>query len=348
MNEKQEELGKLYTLRAGLSVISQNCDAYDAKKAICVNKQLNLDYNYKYKNADSVESKYRQDMFEIESEIINAENELQKAENKIVYTKNNYEKTKRKRNVFLGFIVFFSITIVGVILICEYFISNIGLNAKKAKYAYIEAQEKYETCLKNLEEINETRESKKKLVEQEKAKNYNELYKYNRDEEKFNEFKKDTLNQLESIYNECKLIELTLVSEYRGFLDIRDWGNLDLIIYYYETMRADGLKEALQLLDCERRNNELINSIQRASNEICNTIRSSINIIGDVLFAGFNSLSAQLEAQRVQKMIDLQQINQNISEILNEQTLNNALLAKANISSRQMVEQMKTLNNKLK
>ncbi|MDE7349077.1 MAG: hypothetical protein K2N53_05385, partial [Clostridia bacterium] len=131
-------------------------------------------------------------------------------------------------------------------------------------------------------------------------------------------------------------------------LDIRDWENLDLVIYYYETRRADSIKEALHLVDVERRNNDLINSIQCASNEICRTIRSSVQALGEVLVAGFNSLSAQLEAQRVQTMGALQQINQGISGVLTQQTLNNALLAKANVSSKQMVEQMKTLNNKIK
>ena len=32
-----------------------------------------------------------------------------------------------------------------------------------------------------------------------------------------------------------------------------DWSNLDLIIYYLETNRADTIKEALQLLDEEIR-----------------------------------------------------------------------------------------------
>lgn len=144
-------------------------------------------------------------------------------------------------------------------------------------------------------------------------------------------------NVKKEIGREVEIIDHTLVSTFGTILDKRDWENLDLIIYYYETGRADSVKEALQLVDKEKRNDALIEAIGIATNEICRSIHS----LGKVMIQGFASLSAQLEAQRAQ-------IAGAMSDILTQQTLNNALLAKANVSSKQMVEQMKTLNNKLK
>ena len=135
-----------------------------------------------------------------------------------------------------------------------------------------------------------------------------------------------------------------LISTYNNLLDFRDWENLDLIIYYFETGRADSIKEALQIVDKERLNNALIEAIGVATNEICRSIHS----LGNIMIAGFSSLAAQLEAQRVQTMGALQQIDKNISGVLTQQTLSNALLAKANVSSKEMVEQMKKLNLKVK
>lgn len=44
-----------------------------------------------------------------------------------------------------------------------------------------------------------------------------------------------------------KILELAV--ETFPLIDFRDWENIDLIIYYFETGRADDMKEALQLVD---------------------------------------------------------------------------------------------------
>lgn len=161
---------------------------------------------------------------------------------------------------------------------------------------------------------------------------------------------------------ESQVITNILKSSYSKILDIRDWENLDLVIYYYETGRADSIKEALQLVDLERRNNNLMNCIQQASNEISSSIKTGISKLGSAMIQGFESLSAQIDAQRVQIIDALNglkslnsKVNKNLVEIstelnksISQQQLSNALLAKANVSSKQMVEQMKTLNNKIK
>lgn len=189
-------------------------------------------------------------------------------------------------------------------------------------------------------------EYKKALIKVEESKrqiekNKNEKAQY---QKQYNDFDIE-ISTMKTKYNEaliiandyCNEIQDTMSKEYGSLLDKRDWENLDLIIYYYETGRADSVKEALQLVDNERRNNALIEAIGIATTEICHSIQS----LGNVMIQGFASLSAQIEAQRVQ-------ITDAMSEIVTQQTLSNALLAKANVSSKEMVEQMKKLNLKVK
>ncbi|MDE6474579.1 MAG: hypothetical protein K2L70_05720 [Clostridia bacterium] len=177
------------------------------------------------------------------------------------------------------------------------------------------------------------------------------------------ERKIDSNNQLTLLVStESQTISNALKTTYSSILDIRDWENLDLVIYYYETGRADSIKEALQLVDLERRNNNLMNCIQQASNEISSSIKTGISELGSAMIQGFESLSAQINAQRIQTIDALNglkslnsKVNKNLVEIskelntsISQQQLSNALLAKANVSSKQMVEQMKTLNSKIK
>lgn len=344
MDKKQEELGKLYTLRAGLSVISQKSDDYKRNEQVYNNRQSYLSNNFEYKNENQVESNYYANVNDIEDRKKIAQKKLKESadELKVETFKFIIEIAKSTILFILGIplTVFFWIGILLIIKGAEIY--------DEEKDFYRWAKEDYKKCVEECNKINSSYEWDIKQAEETRDNNYYRLLEYKKAEKETISYLGNLKSQQAEIVKASNAVENALIKEYNSMLDIRDWENLDLVIYYYETRRADSIKEALQLVDMERRNNELINSIKYASNEICRTIRSSIQVLGEVLVAGFNSLSAQLEAQRVQTMGALQQINQSISGVLTQQTLNNALLAKANVSSRQMVEQMKTLNNKLK
>ena len=62
--------------------------------------------------------------------------------------------------------------------------------------------------------------------------------------------------------NQVKRYTDALITEFSSVLDPRDWANIDLIIFYYETGRADTLKEALQQVDRQRQNEALIKAIK--------------------------------------------------------------------------------------
>lgn len=138
-----------------------------------------------------------------------------------------------------------------------------------------------------------------------------------------------------------------LEDHFSPMLNPSDWENIDLCIYYLQTGRAESIKECLQLVDRQRQTNEIVNAVQQASDRICSEIHSGFTALGKTMIKCFNSVSAQLEsissqiANEHNEVINaLNRINNNNSAILSATQLNNALLAKANMSSEQLANDL--------
>ncbi|MBQ4586031.1 MAG: hypothetical protein IJA82_07490 [Clostridia bacterium] len=126
-----------------------------------------------------------------------------------------------------------------------------------------------------------------------------------------------------------------LVREYSALIDTRDWANLDLVIFYFETGRAKSMQEALQLVDRQRQNDRIVEAINEASYQICNTINAGIEHIQNVVVGCAKILSTQLdEIASQQKALGREISNLQISA----STMQNALKAKSNVSSNQLAE----------
>lgn len=89
----------------------------------------------------------------------------------------------------------------------------------------------------------------------------------------------------------------SLVQAFKNVLDPRDWQNIDLVIFYYETGRAESMKEALQQVDRQRQNENLIKAVRDASSQISMTISHSIDGLRAEMKQCFGSLSQQLAHQ---------------------------------------------------
>lgn len=140
-------------------------------------------------------------------------------------------------------------------------------------------------------------------------------------------------------------VDKSITDNYSGLLDKRDWQYLDLVIFYYETGRADTIKEALQLVDNERRNAEVISTIRHASDTICGTINSSIRALGSAMTACFDRLSSQINAGFASLSGSIGAVNAQLGQIsaqnaalITGQQMQNALMAKASTSSTQLAE----------
>lgn len=124
-----------------------------------------------------------------------------------------------------------------------------------------------------------------------------------------------------------------LASIFARMIDERDWENLDYLIYAIETGRAESVKEALQLLDREKQTDRIIVAIQAASREIAKLLVTGFNALSRQISSGISMLSQQIQANSFHTA----QLSARMSQIASAQTLNSALLEKANESSSQLV-----------
>lgn len=138
--------------------------------------------------------------------------------------------------------------------------------------------------------------------------------------------KKQTIIQKNSI-----ALLNALQEKFYDTLDIRDWQHLDLVIYYLETRRAESIKEALQLVDRELQTERIVQTVNDATNQICQTITTGFAIIQNTITHCFDTLSKQIaESNAI--------LSQQISQLTNSVDFGNALQAKANVTSQQLME----------
>lgn len=145
-------------------------------------------------------------------------------------------------------------------------------------------------------------------------------------------------------------------------IDFRDWENVDLIIYYFETGRADDMKEALQLVDRQRQTDQIARAIAMASKEISRTFDDSMRRLGSSLAQSFSVLSRQMARQHAEMMARMDQQTADWREMseaqsrelrglreqaaaemsmqVSAQAMNEALLNKISVSSKHLAEQM--------
>lgn len=117
-----------------------------------------------------------------------------------------------------------------------------------------------------------------------------------------------------------------LESEFGGLLHTSDWGNIDYLIYLFMTGRADSKKEALQLLDKEKRTDRIVGAINGAAKYISKNISSAMNSLG-------NRLSSKMsEVNR-----SLSQINSSVRMSIATQTI----AASCAMTSNQMLESIR-------
>ena len=150
-----------------------------------------------------------------------------------------------------------------------------------------------------------------------------------------------------------------LVAQFKSVLDIRDWEHIDLIIFNFETGRADTLKEALQQVDRRVQTDEIIEAIESAGSSIAATINVTMRELRSDLNKSFNRLSDQLAIQHAEQMTALGNINRNIERtnesiaklqsatenngktlenISSAANLNNALIAKIGCDSMSLMD----------
>ncbi len=365
---KQDLVVKLYALRAGLSVLSEIHD--EAKEIIrkiakmndeiyaCKNKQNYAEQQVRQKQKDYLEK------IDSQTKCANrSKSELRTFEREENQILTKFEKSKKLITVFS--ILSISSLIVSVVGLCLAFRSiTLGIMGGIAS----------QICIISCVVLGLIRDNKKCTMPQLKKTQEELSYWRTRasaEQNKLNDLlanKESTFAEIEQCrdkiiddYNhEIELAEqkiqntLTLIStrfqaahkamqeQFGSVLDERDWGNVDLIIFNYETGRARDLRDALIQVDKERRNERLIEAVQSASNAITSSVQRGFGSLQSAMDIQFKRLDQSIAANASQQTQALGQHLGQIAQISSEQE---ALLNKIYESSDEMAEDIEYMRN---
>lgn len=98
-----------------------------------------------------------------------------------------------------------------------------------------------------------------------------------------------------------KIIERDLSflnDKYGAFLHESDWEHLDYIIYLFATRRADSMKEALHLLDEQKRTEMIVKAVENSSRYLAQNISNAINSLGQTLVSKLSEIDKSLSSIR--------------------------------------------------
>jgi len=151
--------------------------------------------------------------------------------------------------------------------------------------------------------------------------------------------------ELKSLGDMCMQIYKSLQTEFDSFLAESDWRNIDLLIYYLESGRADSLKEALIQLDKQKQTDQIVKAIHEAADSISRTISSSIERLGQNMQHALTKLGNRIDYHFERNQAALLHTNNEIihqnkllSAQISETALNNALIEKSTRSSEQLLK----------
>ena len=154
--------------------------------------------------------------------------------------------------------------------------------------------------------------------------------------------------QISMITEQSRLVNKALQQTYGVFLNEADWGNVDLILHYIETGRADTLKEALYQVDRQRQNDRLVSAIRDAQAAICNHIESAFLRMGEALAQSFarlddslQDISKQLIENRQNALSAQASLMKKLDTQISATQMNNVLLEKANKTSDDLLHDLR-------
>lgn len=368
METREETLGKLYALRAGLPYIAQEVapiyqEEGDLRPYELVDfsneklrKNLTLGQRKKYEELMQIKRK-SEEKTAIKKEIETKEKDL---------TTHSKEKNASKAlfvvgmifGVLLGLIALASAGVVVAFVIMWFtgdtlfWQSLVGVGAgvvgvllfggaaallinKLLESDYIENKDLIKYVKSSIEE------GKEKIVECETAEK--ELAKIREEREqkrrKLAEHKREVAKRTRPIYYALKESTESFISE-------RDWENLDLVIYYFDTGRADTIKEALQLVDRQKQTDMIVNAIRQASSEITTMIVTATRAVISAVDVACEQICSRLDS------IDsnIGKLNASIdantaatASLVSATQLQNALMAQANRTSAQLASDVSYL-----
>lgn len=404
--EKQETLSKLYTLRAGLSLIAQERDDVNAELSARdqIFSQLNKSLSGKEGEIKREKAKDSEAEKEYKNHIETAAEDLRAAQKELTFHSNRNASAETASSigdfikgiigwvllglvgmaisaafiylaVYPGFaerdlqIFFFIVAAVIIIISLIVIIRAIYNEGLPISYKKV-VKEAIEESRQNVEE------HKEEIKGYQEKLSAHQLDSAKRQKERAEDFEEEkqatavvaalteavTMNML-SVHRETSLgIYNSLAAEYSEILDERDWQYIDLFIYMYETGRAESKKEALQLIDQYQQNKNIVDAIVRAGREVQDCIKQGLGALQTSMESHFRALSGQLYEMHSETMLKMDRITDQLDNLNSEMSrmslgmaeissqtadmqrqldLNTALQAKANMTSQQIMDDVK-------
>lgn len=146
-------------------------------------------------------------------------------------------------------------------------------------------------------------------------------------------------NKIAPLKEACAEFYRALQKQFSNILDDRDWKNLDLVIFELETRRADTLKEALQLVDRELQTERIEKTLIMATEQICSEIRRGFAELKSTIVECSRQILGQLAVVNFQ----LAEVSNQLSGLTDAVNLGNALQAKANETSAQIMNDVNAI-----
>ena len=134
-----------------------------------------------------------------------------------------------------------------------------------------------------------------------------------------------------------------------------DWENTDLVIYYLQTGRADTIKEALYQVDRQRQTEQIVSVISQATQYLVGTINNNFYSLERLVKSSFQKLAVLVEnsGRSISRAIEentaiireqaenARTIGKLQEKLLTETQLSNSLLAKANETSDELLNDLR-------
>ena len=136
-----------------------------------------------------------------------------------------------------------------------------------------------------------------------------------------------------------------MITNCQNYIKECDFENVDLIIHFIYTGRALDIRDALLQTDALIRHNELIGVFKSEAEAIRRSIDNGFNLMSASISVGFDNLSTQLKKQHAEEISKLNSIGDGISsvrsgldEVSSLQSIQNAYSAKIEKNSRQLAK----------
>ena len=406
--EKTEIINSLYSIRAGLSVISENYDemkkvqqdAEERKENLLYQKRMQNDKQNEFSRLDRTESRLRNEREQLaqQCKVYAGQIKNHPAFDEITGRVQAQQAAERNCNVcffpfdslFINLLFWFGSFVLGLILFvyiknliipdsyivlsnpvdCLVFILTLSLypvflviryrvlcKRKKAKLTaefLEESRKQHDNILEKLKTEKAAVDLKIKKIDGELETITTNKLRLETNTRNLEPLEKNTYlacvsaqRTINSRMAENEKVKQSLINSYENVLSVSDWENIDLIIYYLSTNRADTMKEALQMVDAQRRTDAIIQAIHSAGASIANTIQRGFASLESSLSRHFVDLSMQI--QNMSQSVDglskevaahTEAINGNVSKLIDSNRIQSAFLAKATKSVNELVRDM--------